>query len=89
MFIFLLVAALITIKLRQKKKQETLVDVDDYNDDWKASEKYQHSKISHEYIHHNAGSTISSFSLLDPHSAFSLAVKKASEIPNSPGSPQK
>ncbi|KAK4512192.1 uncharacterized protein ATC70_013435 [Mucor velutinosus] len=89
MFIFLLVAALITVKLRQKKKQEILVDVDDSIDDWKSTEKYQHSKISHEYIHHNADRTIKSFSLLDPHSAFSVAVKKASEIPNSPSSPKK
>ncbi|KAL7311644.1 hypothetical protein PS15m_009380 [Mucor circinelloides] len=89
MFIFLLVAALLTIKLRQKKKQETLIDVDDCSDDWKSTEKYQHSKISHEYIHQNAGRAINSFLLLDPHSAFSLAVKKASELPNSPGSPQK
>ena len=86
MFIFLLVAAFITAKLRQKKLQEKLIDIDDYYTDWKSTEKYQHSKISHMYIHQNTGNK-GNFALLDPHSSFSLAVKKASEIPDSPISP--
>jgi hypothetical protein len=72
--------------LWQKKLQEKLIDVDDYDPDWKLTDKYQHSKISHTYIHQNIGSR-NNFSLLDPHSSFSLAVKKASEIPDSPISP--
>ncbi|CEP16834.1 hypothetical protein [Parasitella parasitica] len=85
MFIFLIVAAYITVKLRQKKGQESRIDVEEDIHDWKSTEpKYLHSKVSHEYVQQNNGNITDALSTLDPHSAFSRAVKKASEIPDSP-----
>ncbi|KAI8644897.1 hypothetical protein BD408DRAFT_412675 [Parasitella parasitica] len=85
MFIFLIVAAYITVKLRQKKRQESRIDVEEDNHDWKSTElKYQQSKLSYEYIYQNNGNNTDALSALNPHSAFSRAVKKASEIPDSP-----